>query len=347
MLAWVVQLWRIAGGVSLLLACHTASAIQITESGVEASDQSPIFWISPDEILFSGPSGEHVVRSDGFRKPVNRITTWNLRSKQTKRFNEIDAGLCYYNGNIAFREIDNALMKEWTSIGRFPGEIKRFDGAVAFDRLTCVALESRVPLPAWTKGRSIVPLRPEHGFLDLGPEREEKNLPIRLIRTNGESIDLPIRRREFLQAQVRYYAHKGAYFFPGRFFAIDPKHPNGGYGIGRWPQGKPRPVHWLYPDGKVEEFLVPPAKWTSDRLVPTKAGLVALDSTFFTISGEAPWDGVYLLKRTGWSERYSRGLFEANALSEDGCRLAVLRQPEPGNRPRYWTVTIYEVCPRD
>jgi hypothetical protein len=345
MLAWVVQLWRVAGAVWLLLACHTASAIQVFESGVEAADQTPVFWISPDEVLFSAPSGEYFNRSDGFRKPVTRLTTWNLRTKETKRFNEVDAGLCYYNGNIAFWEIDNALPRQWTSIGRFPGEIKRFEGEIAFDRLTCLPVESRAPLPDWAKERSVMRLRPEHGFLDLGPQREPKNLPVRLIRNDGAPIELPIRRREFVQAEVRYYPHKGGYFFPGHLFRVDARHPWGGIGVGPWPREKPRPVQWLYPDGSVEHFLVPPAKWISDMLVPTKAGVVALDSTFFTITGEAPWDGLYVLDPKGWSPRFSRGLFRAPALSEDGCRLAVRRQPEPGKRrPEYWTVTVYDVC---
>jgi hypothetical protein len=332
MLPWVVRLWLITGGISLLLACHAASAIQIIESGVEAADRSPVFWISPDEILFFGPSGEHFIRSDGFRKPVNRLTTWNLRSKQTKRFNEIDFGLCYYQGNIAFREIDSALMIDWTSIGRFPGDIKRFDGALAFDPLTCVPAESLVPLPAWTKDHSIMRLRPEHGFLDLGPQRERGDNAIRFVRGNNEKpIELPIRPREVVLAWVQYYPHKGAYFFPSSFSKRD--------------RTNPRLVRWLYPDGKVEDLAIPPAKWTHDTLVPTKAGIVALDSTFFTITGEAPWDGVYLLTARGWAPRVSKGLFHEHALSEEGCKLAVNRQPEPGRRrPEYWTITIYDVC---
>jgi len=348
MLAWVVQLLRFAGALWLLLACQLATAIQIIESGLEATHQTSVFWITPDEVLFSGPSGEHVIRSDGFRKPVDRLTTWNVRSKETKRFNELDAGLCYYAGNIAFKEMDNALMKDWTSIGRFPGEIKRFDRAVQFDPLTCVPVEALAPLPAWTKDRSIMRLRPEHGFLDLGPQRVQKNEPVRLVRNGSDKeIEVPIRRREFSRAWVQYYPHKGAYFFPGDFFRPDPLNPHGGYNQSPWPEGKPRPIRWLYPDASVEEVVLPAARWTGGTLVPTKAGIVALDSTFFTITGEAPSDGVYLLDGKNWSRRVSRGLFGNHALSEDGCRLAVVRQPEPGRRrPEYWTVTIYDVCPK-
>jgi len=346
MLAWVVQLPRFLGAISLLLAWHSAVAIQITESGVEAGDRTSVFWISSEEVLFYGPSGEHVIRSDGFRKPVHRLATWNVRTKETKRFNEIDAALCYYQGNIAFKEIDNALMRDWTSIGRFPGEIKRFDRAVPFDPLTCIPVEALSPLPAWTKDRSIMRLRPEHGFLDLGPRREQKNEPVRLVRNGSDKgIELPIRRREFLPALVRYYPHKGAYFFPGAFFRPDPRNPNGGYGVSPWPEGIARPVKWLYPDGRVEELVIPYAKWARQALVPTKAGILAIDTTFFTVTGEAPWDGLYLLDGKSWSRRLSRGLFRAHALSEDGCKLAAGRDPEPGRRqPEYWTVTVYDVC---
>jgi len=346
MLTWVVQQLRLTGALWLLFACHSALSIQIIESGVEAGDQSSVFWISSDEVLFYGPSGEHVIRSDGFRKPVYRLTTWNLRTRETKRFNEIDAALCYYNGNIAFKEMDNALMKQWTSVGRFPGGITRFDDAVRFDPLTCMPIEALAPLPAWTKDRSIMRLRPEHGFLDLGPQREQKNEPVRLVRNgNDKRIELPIRRREFLPVWVQYYPHKGAYFFPGDFFRLDTRNPHGGYNLSPWPEGMPRPVRWLYPNGSVEELIVPYAKWARRTLIPTKVGMLAMDSTFFTVTGESPWDGLYLLDGKGWSQRFSRGLFHEHALSEDGCKLAVRRQPEPGRRrPEYWTVTIYNVC---
>jgi hypothetical protein len=274
------------------------------------------------------------------------LTTWNLRTKETKRFNEVDAGLCYYNGNIAFREIDNALMKQWTSIGRFPGETKRLEGAVRIDPMSCLPIEALPQLPAWTKTRSIMRLRPQHGFLDLGPQGEEKNSPIYLIRNEHDKpIELSIRRREFLSTTVRYYDHKNAYFFPGHFFRPDALSPNGGYGISPWPDGIARPAKWLYPDGNVEEVVVPYAKWARRTLVPTRAGILALDSTFFTVTGETPWDGAYLLEKNVWRSRFSRGLFEDHALSADGCKLAVRRQPEPGKRrPDYWTVTIYDLC---
>jgi hypothetical protein len=345
MVAGFVQFARFLGAVLLLVACCSASAIQVVESGVEAARQSPVFWVSADEVLFSGPSGEYVTRSDGFRKPVTRLTTWNVRTKETKRYNELDAGLCYYEGNIAFWEIDNALLKQWTSIGRFPGEIKRFAGDIPFDPLTCAPVESRPPLPAWTKDRSIMRLRPGDGFLDFGSQQEPKNLPIRLVRNDGKQIELPIRSHEVSRAWVQYYVFKGAYFFPGDFFRQDSRHPHGGYNLSPWPEGKPRPVRWLYPNGSVEELLLPAAKWTGGILVPTKIGIVALDNTFFTVTGEAPSDGIYLLDRNGWSARFSRGLFYAQALSAEGCKLAAQRQPEPGKRrPEYSTVTIYDVC---
>jgi hypothetical protein len=168
--------------------------------------------------------------------------------------------------------------------------------------------------------------------LDLGPQREAADGPIRLFRPGTDkAVELPIAPKEFRLTAVRYYSYKDAYFFPDNPFNSD--------------RGKPRSVGWLFPDGKVEKLVIPPAKWAYRTLVPTKAGMVALDSTFFTVTGEAAWDGLYLLGPTGWSQRFSRGLFESHALSKDGCKLAVRRQPDPAHRrPEYWTVTIYDVC---
>ena len=78
----------------------------------------------------------------------------------------------------------------------------------------CLPYDGLPALPEWTKDRSIVRLRPEHGFIDMGPRNEMKNTPIRLFRPRAEApIELPIRRREFVQETVRYVPFKGAYFF--------------------------------------------------------------------------------------------------------------------------------------
>ena len=127
------------------------------------------------------------------------------------------ANLCYDNGNIAYSEIDHAAAKGWTSIGRFPGEMKRFEGPIRFDSLTCLPVDALPPLPDWTRDRSIMRLRPEHGFLDLGPQRAPKNEPVRLVRNGSDkAIEVPIRRREFIQRMGPLLSPQGCVLFSGR-----------------------------------------------------------------------------------------------------------------------------------
>lgn len=340
----VRQLFNLFVAAVCLLTLQLALAVQVIELGLEA-DRSGVYWISAEEVLFLGPTGEFATSG----KRVNRVSTWNIRTKEVKRFETGDGGLCYDDGRIAYWERDFSPSREWMNIGRFGEELKRIQRTSRFDPMTCLPYDELPSLPEWTKERWIMRLRPEHGFVDLGPHSEMKNTPIRLFRPGSEtSVELPIGRREFVQARVRYFPFRGAYFFESEYFVSNPRHPDGGSNLWPWPQGLARPAWWLYPDGRVEEITIPYAIWMRREIIPTKPGLLARDSTFFTITGKKPFDGIYLIDGKGGGSRLIRGVFEANAVSADGCRFAITRQPEPGvRRPDYWTVTVLDFCQGD
>lgn len=297
-------------------------------------------WISPEELVFSAWTDEYVMQGT-FRKRLSRLTSWNTRTKEIRRYGVADGGLCYDRGNVVFWETDNPARRQWVTTGRLDGSLTRDERALRYDELmTCLPYDELPPLPARDVEHEFVRLRPEHGFIDLGPQRSMANTPIRLYKPgNSVGIELPFKRREFQQGTIRYFTFKGAYFILSSYFD-----PVRGYGISPWPEGVPRPVWWLYPDGRVEEIIVPYAKWMRGRIVPTKTGLLALNNTFFTITGEAPFDGVYLIDGRG-GQRLLRGVLEENDVSEGGCKFAVRRAVEPATkRPMYLTVTVLELC---
>ena len=290
--------------------------------------------------MFLAPTDEHVM--DGtFRKRMSRVTTWNVRTKDIKRYARADAGLCYDRGNIAYRDMENATLRGWTSVGRHPDAVKREERAIRYEEyMTCLPYDALPPLPARGVEHVFVRLRPEHGVIDLGSQRSMENTPVRLYRPEGsEGIELPFKRREFQRGTIKFYPFRGAYFIVSSYFD-----PVLGYGTSPWPQGVPRPVWWLYPDGKVEQIVIPPAIWMRGTIVPTKAGLLAISNASFTLTGEPPFDGVYLIDGAR-GQGLLRGLLEASDVSSDGCNFAVRRQPEPGvRRPAYWTITVLSLC---
>jgi hypothetical protein len=313
---------------------------RVIESGIEVHSTSPVFWVSSDELIFSAWTDEHVM--DGtFRKRVSRVMTWNFRTKETKRYAAIDGGLCYDSGTIAYREVENAALRDWTTLGRLGGPVTRVQRAIRYDEFTCLPYETLPRPPARDVEHEFVRLRPEHGFIDLGPSQQwTENTYIHFQKSGSrELVELPLRRRQIERATIKFYPFKGAYFIESTYFDAVLGHQTS-----PWPEGVPRPVWWLYPDGRVEEVVISYSRGASGRIVPTAVGLLALDNTFFTVTGEAPFDGVYLITGAG-AKRLIRGVFEANNVSPGGCRFAVRRLPLPGVKsPDYWTLTVLSLC---
>lgn len=340
-----VTVWRavalvlLAAGAGCAHPGQARDAVQVIESGIEIDRRSPVYWVSSDELLFSAPTDEFVMQGS-FRKPVSKLTVWNFRTKKITRLAAADGGLCYYEGNLAYWESDNSARRQWTSLGRLRGPMTREERGIRYDGTTCLPYEALPQPPARSEEHVFVRLRPEHGFIDMGAQLSTANTPMRLYKPGSlEGIELPLKRREIQRATIRFFPFKGAYFIESVYFD-----PSRGYEIAPWPERLVRPVWWLYPDGKVEEILVPPSIWMRERIVPSKVGLAAISNGFFTITGAPPYDGAYLVDGKG-GRRLIRGVFDAADLSSDGCRLAVHRQPEPGlRRPEYWTLTVLALC---
>lgn len=316
-------------------------AVHVVESGVEVHSHSAVFWISPDEVIFIGPTDEQKVDGPS-RQRLTRVTTWDARTKNVRRLAAADAGLCYDRGRIAYREIENWALRSWTSIGRHPGTIPREERDIRYDEpMSCMPIDALPPLPVRSVEHDFVRLLPEHGFIDLGQStRWTENTAIHLQPPDGgRLVELPLKRREIQRGTIKFFAFKGAYFVESVYFDVAR-----GYETAPWPEGVPRAAWWLYPDGKVERMTIAPAAWARGRIVPTRAGLLGMSNAFSARGGAAASDGVYVISN-GNARRVLRGSFGASAVSADGCAFAVRRQPNPGAGQRdYWTLSLLRVC---
>src|SRR6185436_4928393 len=97
MFATVIGLF-VPGCVSL----ENPAAFQIRDSGLHAALDISIYWVNDEEVLFAGPTGETRTRSDGVDSPINRVSVWNVRTNEVRRYAEISLQLCYHDGYVVF-----------------------------------------------------------------------------------------------------------------------------------------------------------------------------------------------------------------------------------------------------
>ena len=324
-----------------------AGEFEIKDSGVQADRGIRIYWLNNDDVLFAGPTGETRPRRDGVAEPINRVSVWNIRTNEVKRYGELAGSLCYYEEYVVFWERDVPTNRLWINYGKFGETVRQERGPAQgeFDPVTCRPIKELPPRPEWTQGLAVRWLRAEHGLLVLGsadPKEAFKNTSISYCPGGEQArcIKLPIKQRE--SRGFEWVPFKGAYFVVGHYFQVDPKHPSGGFGRSPWPAGIPMPVWWLYPNGQVEEIMLPTGHWLQTIVVPTVLGF-ATTNTYFT-TGQA---GVYLVR----GEKVSRifeGFVEQLAYSPDGCKIAVNHDPRPletnARNNRHVTLKVVELC---
>jgi hypothetical protein len=306
-----------------------------------------IYWLNDEEVLFGGPTEETRVRKDGVAEPINRVSVWNIRTNQVRRFGELAGSLCYHEGYVVFWERDVPTNRLWINYGKL-GETTRQERGPAqgeFDPVTCRPIKELPPRPEWTQGLAIRWLRPEHGLLVLGSAATTefmKNAPINYCAEGKKErcIELPIKRRE--SRGFEWVPFRGAYFVVSHYFQTDPRNPSGGFNLSPWPPETPMPVWWLYPDGRIEEVKLPSGPWLQTIAAPTAQGFTTIN-TYFTI-GQA---GVYLI-RGDKAERILEGFVEQQGVSPDGCSIAVNHDPKPletnARNNRHVTLKVIRLC---
>jgi hypothetical protein len=318
----------------------------LKDSGRVANPASNIYWLDKHRVLFQG----HFWNADGSingpgRLPKNSETLyeWNVEVGTIKEHGDIGGGLCYANGYVRYwRRINGESQGSaaaWIA-GELGSQAKIDSQYVTVDRETCKP-QSDTALPGWTRGKAIVRLRRDHGFLVLGEEKDDRNTPVTYHpRGEPDGIIMPFKRREF--HTVTFFEFKAAYFLRGDYFVVVPGHHFGGYNRSPWPTGTQIPAWWLYPDGRIEAVKLPTeARFaTASRTFPTMAGI-------HYISPDYPSnDGLFKVVDEVKVERVVKGFIEGYAVSSDGCRIAIDHNWNYSGRRGQGTLKVADVCSR-
>lgn len=326
-----------------------AADFPIRDSGLYASSNVAIYWLNDEEVLFGGPTGETRRRPDGVDEPVNRVSVWNIRTNQVRRYSEVAAQLCYYEGYIVFWQHDVPSRRLWVNYGKLGAEKREERGTLKpgeyYDTYTCRHHSELPSLPDWTKGLGIRRLIPEHGFLIN--EYSFRNTPYSFCSPKAEQsqcVPMPIKRREIMG--FRWYPFKQAYFAVGHYFRVVPNHPDGGFGESPWPKDLPMPVWWMYPDGRTEEIKLPAGPWLRTFVFPTRSGMVTIGE------GPSAFEQTLYLVNDGGGIPLLHGLFQGSHLghfvSPDGCKIAVNHDPKPlqttARNFKHVTLKVIDFC---
>ena len=301
----------------------------------------PFGWVDNDTFVVMMNTGERYNRKDGAEVLVARVATVNYRTGERKLFGKVSSQLCYFDGYVSYAFLDRSNDDLWVSFGELGKETTRKikPGEINFDRGargSCRPWSERPKNPSWTKEKTAIwPLSPYLGLLNC-------NVPAATVRTqyvrarfhkpdDDVGVEVPFSCYE-VQMSLRYYAFEGAYFG----WEFDFRSP--------WPVGRPRRAFWLYPTGRVETVVYPYSEIIREQAIPTVAGLIA-----FAQPTDRNGDyGVYLVTPEA-TKRILRG-HAAGVTSPDGCKVAVLHDPEYKarlqNRSPKSTVTlkVLELC---
>lgn len=222
----------------------------------------------------------------------------------------------------------------------FPGEPGEFL-ANPFTGALSRASERPSPMP----GRRVIrPLRPEHGFLDLGgsddarwvaPEKD----PVRWYPDAGKSRqDLSFSVKNPRAVSIAFSRYSGEYVVA----ELAPSTEKPGR-VSSWPRGEPQQIHLWKPGGDARVLTVPYGNYSPIwHAVTSRAGLVIV-STFAQIDKTIAGAGVTLFSGKA-SLHLASGTPNAYALSPDGCRLAVGLQTTEGRGLQPWRLHLIDLC---
>jgi hypothetical protein len=336
----------------LLLSTRLAACVNATwadypvkDSRRQAPDSASFYWVDDRHLLFEAFNGQNVVRPDGYKVQLKSLYFWSIETGKIEDEGPIAGGLCYADGYIRYwKWKKDASGSDFGDLmaGKLGSqvEVNHDPLDVRIDANTCRPYVE-TPLPEWTRGKSVLRLKPGRGFLLLGPEKDDTNSLVTYHPTGGpDGIEMPFKRRQFHLSNITYSPVRDAYFIQGLYFFSDPRHPAGGYNKVPWPEGAPVTAWWLYANGKVEEVRLPAQTRVGDWIFP--AG-----SAIFYVSHRYPGsDGLFkVLGRTS-VEPVMKGFIEKYAVSPDACHIAVNHDPHFTGKHGQGSIKVIDVCNR-
>lgn len=332
--------------VALVAACSPLNLAAENETDVRVIDlkfagAGPFGWVDNETFITTTNTGETYLRKDGATVRVARVTTINYRTGERKLFGKVSSELCYSNGYVSYVFRDRSTDELWISYGVLGEEItlKVEPGKAFFDPRSCKRWSERPAPPAWAVDKvETWTLEPPLGVINCNAvthfpgNREVKASFHRGQEATGTPLPFSC-----------YDVRRGFTYYPfnNAFFAIEQAL------VTPWPPGPARKIFWLYADGEVQSVTLPYSSAIRGDMVPTKAGIVA----FGRPASRDEEYGVYLVTPRG-ARRILRGSASGKT-SPDGCRVAILHDPDFGARVSNQrallpvTLRVLEVCAKE
>ncbi len=317
------------------------SPYPILDSGMLASMHDPsayIFWIDNHRILFRAvKNNDKRLANIG---PYN-LSVWEI-GKGTRPYTPyaLNVSACLRDGIFRYK-----LKDEYKNIQLFHG---RFGEEIHvplppkmsyYDDMNCRLEDDPEVAEKHRSGRAILKLLTRHGFLDIGPARgkgSSENRQVELhIKGKKLAITLPIRRFDILV--IEYYEFKDAYFISH---------------LGAYSRtGKPATARWLYPDGRVEEVLIPVGPWAtsvSTSAYPTRHGIFVVSHDYKTMQNSGLAGGYFIQGEK--AVKVIDGSIRGVAVSPDGCKISfshartLMHDVVTNNDPTRRTLKMINFC---
>lgn len=315
------------------------SAYPVTDSGYSVVSRQP-YWLNADQILFVGVKHEEIPSTNALvgkgQHPLVNLLVWDIAKGTITPHDKTIyySGLCYSQGFVKYiiREGDGTLtFKE----GAFGSEQEQTLNRYHYSAENVVARGKRYsqincreyPMDSYPP-RADVMLLEGHGYLGwrIGQGRTwdaEKEAPVRYYKDGASPpVVLPLKRIDIRESSDFYppvYAEwANVYLIPGREAwhrkpsGID--HP--------LPVDKPAKLYLMTPgNGTLQTLHTYYQKGVGNwKYQYTRAGLLVFSSE---ITGTGIGDaGIYRVVGKGY-EKILAGIPVVDALSPDGCRLAV------------------------
>lgn len=352
-------------GVLLAAAClapPAVLAIEVIDTGTfvrQSGGKPEMYWIDNDTLLYGGAR----TPEDASKYERRRLMTYSVATRQLKDLGSYGGGLCYDRGYVRYLRPAPGTENTngpWDTILRYTGRfgeekltplakpLPGHSSLLGFEHLQVCLWDSELPpLPAWTKGRWIKELRPEHGFVQMEPKPDSVfgTYPVRLYRPgDGPDGGVPITamREDERLSLWRYVPHKNAYWVTNSS-TTSPRRPPGTFRA--W---------WVYPDGRVELFMSFDLQLTLERhyswvpQIPVRDGLLLAKDR----QGVPRWPfgnlghaGLYRFDIKPQHEKLVAGEISNWAVSPNGCRVAFGNDTRLNYEwPHQYRVQIIDVC---
>lgn len=342
-----LQTMRVVIGVCCLTiwACAQSAGYFIEDSGAPASRDGDVAWFDDHRVLFYqlkiGKNNKNLLEPFIWDTANNSVSPYPVLQGSRK------VRVC--GEFVSYIRRKRGIENEWLLVygkirdGQFvEDQVADFPNPSTINPFSCRYYPH--PYPWTVKGRRTMPLLEAHGFLDFGPDDlfSKVKRSWTLYRP-GIPEGLPLPLPGGVGGPMGYEPFRHAYLFVRSNYRdpITGKVDNST----RWPEGKPIPIWWLTPDGKVTEEAIPyhPMARSSNRVfLPVKGGVFvyAQDIGLGTSIG---YSGGYLA-RAGTLNKLIAGLLHKPVVSPDGCRVAFVHESEFPTSPENGKIKILDLC---